>query len=75
MSDSPKPSNYDTLLGLLIIAGLGLILAAPVGFADLLFVHWEGFDWHWLIIPGAELLVGSILFGLGGFLHRRRRNP
>jgi hypothetical protein len=70
MSDSPKPSN-DTLLGLLIITGLGLMMAAPVAFVGQLS---EGRDWHWGIIPGIELLVGSILFGLGGFLYKRRRN-
>lgn len=75
MSDTPKPLNYDTLLRILITTGLGLIFAAPVGFADLLFFHRERFDWQFAIIPGAELLVGSILFGLAGFLHRRSRKP
>jgi hypothetical protein len=72
MSDSPRSTKSNALLGLLIITGLGLMLAAPVGLAGQLR---EGFEWRWWIIPGAELLIGSILFGLGGFLYRRRRRP
>jgi MFS family permease len=84
MSDSPKRTTSDSLLGLMDITGFGLVIGAvPLGVTIALEAHYcfrdrDNLEWHWAIILGAAMaiaaaLVGSILVGVTQFLYRRRK--
>jgi len=80
MSDLPKRSNADILLGLLFSTGIMLIIVAlPVGI-ELAFLIYRRFqkDLYWAIIGGAAMtavvaIIGVLSYGIGTLILKRRR--
>lgn len=80
MNTSRKFKPADKLLGLMIVAGFMLIIAAlPFGLVLSLQDHYKFHsDWHWAIVMGiamtaATAIVGTILLFTGEFIIQRRK--
>jgi amino acid transporter len=80
MSATPKRSNRNILLGLMIASGFMLVVTAlPVG----VMMTWQGFHdahlgWHWAIIGGIVMTIaigglGSLFICVGHFIVKRHR--
>jgi hypothetical protein len=80
MSNSPKSTTAEKLLGLMIITGFILLLVAlPMGLVFALQEHYTFHsDWRWAIIVGlvmttAAAIIGGIFLGVGELIVQRHR--